>query len=144
MKIKIIANAERKAAAKSFGARIRFYRGLLHLTQRELADRVQDRLKGADNAKGFAFSYLSKIESDKLPPPSMPVTLHIAATLGLNPDELDELLDLAGRPPVGLGEKLAQKPKARQFFRAAIDRLTEEEWGSLLNTLERKRKPMLS
>jgi hypothetical protein len=68
----------------------------------------------------------------------MPVTICIAEVLGLNADELDELLALAGRPPTGLSEKLAKSPEARAFFRFAIDRLTGENWQELLVQVQRK------
>jgi len=134
---KVITESERKAAADSFGKRIRFHRQQLLLTQRGLADRVQEGLRKGDKIKGFTFSYLSKIENDKLPSPSLPVILELAVVLGLGPDEFDELLKLAGRPPAGLSEKIAESPGARAFFRATIDKLSEQDWEKLATYAQR-------
>jgi len=71
--------------AQKFGARLRQLRKQADLTQRELADRVN-----------IDFTYLSKIESGAMPPPSERVILQLAEAL--NADK-DELAILAGRIP---------------------------------------------
>ncbi|MFH0768312.1 MAG: helix-turn-helix domain-containing protein, partial [Chloroflexota bacterium] len=70
---------------RKFGARIKELRVQLHLTQRQLAEKV-----------GVDFTYLSKIETGALPPPSEKVILRLAEVL--NPDkEAQELSALIAR-----------------------------------------------
>ena len=73
----------------TFGARIRALRLEAKLSQRDLADRLAKRLKG------FDFTYLSKIENDRLVP-SASAILALAAELR---GSSDELLALAGKAP---------------------------------------------
>jgi len=54
------------------------------------------------------------------------VILELSVVLGLDPNEFDELLELAGKP--GLSETLAKAPMVRAFFRTTINRLSEEDW----------------
>lgn len=124
--------AETKAT--TFGARIRQLRKAIGLTQRELAERVSSRLR-KDDGRGFDFTYLSKIEKEKLPAPSTPAIVQLAGVLKA---DAEELLALAGRPPLGLGEALTKKPSARAFFSWAINRLTEREWQELLAQMKKK------
>ncbi|MFC2043979.1 helix-turn-helix domain-containing protein [Chloroflexota bacterium] len=75
-----------------FGSRLRNLRQQAHLTQRELADKV-----------GVNYSYLSKIESGVMPPPSEELILRLAEILNV---DKDELLSLAGRIPSDITEML--------------------------------------
>ncbi|HZR84207.1 MAG TPA: helix-turn-helix transcriptional regulator [Candidatus Binatia bacterium] len=121
---------------QTFGAVIRERRKELHLTQRDVADRVAARLKDEER-RGFDFSYLSKIENDRLPPPSTPAIVALAAVLELS---ADELLALAGKTPPDIGEKFKQSEGARMFFRSAINLgLSENDWKELLATMKRKK-----
>ena len=122
---------------QSFGQRIRHLRKEKDLTQRELADRVAARLK-AEEGRGFDVTYLSKIENDKMPPPSVAAILQLADILGANSDEL---LALAGKAPPDLGQALKESEGARTFFRSAREMgLTEEDWKALLQQLKRRKK----
>ena len=85
---------------KRFGATIRELRTKAKLTLRELAVRV-----------GIDFTYLSKIESGMLPPPSEKVVLRLAEAL--NADR-NELLTLAGR--ISSGAAQAHKAKTLREF----------------------------
>jgi len=119
----------------TFGQKIRELRKAKNLTQRELADKVAARLKAADR-RGFDFTYLSKIENDKTPPPSIPVIIHLAHVL--DGDE-HELIGLAGKAPPDLGETLRESEAARMFLRSALNAdLTEDEWKKLLSDLKRR------
>ena len=122
--------------AQTFGQRVRELRLTKNLTQRELAERVAARLKEEDR-RGFDFTYLSKIENDRLPPPSVPAILQLAAVLGA---DSDELLALAGKAPPDVGDTLRSSPGARAFFRSATNLdLSEEDWKKLLDRLKREK-----
>jgi HTH-type transcriptional regulator, competence development regulator len=124
-------------AKKSFGQTIRDLRKAKTLTQRELAERVTARLREEDR-RGFDFTYLSKIENDRLPPPSVVAIVALAEELDANPDEL---LALATKAPTDLGEAMKKSEGARTFFRSAVnEHLSEEEWNRLLESLKRLKK----
>ena len=72
---------------QTFGQRIRELRKAKNLTQRELAARVAARLKEEDR-RGFDVTYLSKIENDKMPPPSTIAIMQLANELDTHSDEL--------------------------------------------------------
>jgi len=87
-----------------FGARLRELRKQAGLSQRELADKC-----------GIHFSYLSKIESGVMPPPSMKVMLRLAEVL--NADK-DELMLLAGKMPADIAQILRNR-ETLQLLRAS-------------------------
>ena len=119
----------------TFGQKIREVRKAKNLTQRELADLVSARLR-AEDRRGFDFTYLSKIENDKTPPPSISVIIQLAHVLE---EDQYELIALAGKVPLGLGETLRESEAARTFYRSALNAdLTEEEWKRLLDDLRRR------
>jgi HTH-type transcriptional regulator, competence development regulator len=95
---------------------------------------VAARLRDEDR-RGFDFTYLSKIENDRLPPPSVAAIIALAEELDTNQDEL---LALAGRTSPDVGQALKKSGAARTFFRSAVnENLTEEEWQKLLESLNR-------
>jgi transcriptional regulator with XRE-family HTH domain len=117
---------------QTFGARLKALRLAKQLSQRELAEKVAQRLKEQDG-RGFDFTYLSKIENGRIPPPSQHAILVLAEVLGA---DSDELLALAGKAPADVGKQL-QNEKARLFFRSAVDRkLTPEQWDELIKKLK--------
>jgi transcriptional regulator with XRE-family HTH domain len=121
----------------TFGQCLRELRKAKNLTQRELADRVAARLKEEDR-RGFDFTYLSKIENDRMPPPSKAAILQLAAVLDA---DCDELLSMAGKVSPDMEQQLTESQGARAFYRAAIKhRLTEQEWQELLHELERRKQ----
>jgi transcriptional regulator with XRE-family HTH domain len=106
------------------------------LSQRDLADRAAKRLK-EDDRGGFDFTYLSKIENDRLVP-SAAVILVLAAELKGNSDEL---LALGGKAPADVGDMLKKSEGARMFFRSAMStQLSEEDWKKLLQEIPPKKK----
>ena len=120
----------------TLGSRIRVLRLEAKLSQRDLADRVAKRLK-EDDRGGFDFTYLSKIENDRLVP-SAAVILALAAELR---GDSDELLALAGKAPADVGDMLKKSEGARMFFRSALStRLSEEDWKKLLLEIDPKKK----
>lgn len=115
----------------TFGSRIRALRLDAKLSQRDLADRLAKRLKG------FDFTYLSKIENDRLVP-SASAILALAAELKGNSDEL---LALAGKAPADVGDMLQKSQGARMFFRSAMStQLSEEDWKKLLQEIPKRKK----
>jgi|SRR5581483_10843183 len=123
------------AEANALGDRIRWRRKERQLSQRDLANRVAARLKEQDG-RGFDFSYLSKIENGHLVP-SVAALVAIAEELG---DDVDELLALAEKAPLDLGQKLRDSPNARLFYRSAVDlNLSEAEWKKLLDDLKSRK-----
>ena len=115
----------------TFGSRIKALRLEAKLSQRDLADRLAKRLKG------FDFTYLSKIENDRLVP-SASAILALAAELKGNSDEL---LALAGKAPADVGDMLQKSQGARMFFRSAMStNLSEEDWKKLMQEIPKKKK----
>ena len=115
----------------TFGSRIKALRLEAKLSQRDLANRLAKRLKG------FDFTYLSKIENDRLVP-SAAAILALAAELKGNSDEL---LALAGKAPADVGDMLQKSQGARMFFRSAMStQLSEADWKKLLQEIPKKKK----
>ncbi|MBI2851085.1 MAG: helix-turn-helix domain-containing protein, partial [Chloroflexi bacterium] len=80
---------------KSFGVRLRELRQEAGLSQRQLAQEV-----------GVDFTYISKIENGKMPPPSRKVIVRLAEVLQT---DKDELLTLAGETPSDIVEILKDR-----------------------------------
>jgi len=95
------------------------------LTQRQLAE-----LTGVD------FTYLSKIENDRLEhTPSIKTLRDLATALGV--DEL-ELMELANKVPPVLAS-IARDKDALRFFRRATETIKNAEgWRDLLAYLEQR------
>lgn len=123
--------------ASDFGKRLRELRLQRAMTQRDLADTVSARLRQDDQGT-FDFTYLSKIENGRMPPPSTTTILKLAEVLHAN---ADELLALAGKAPPDLGEALKQSQGARTFFRSAKDLgLSEKDWEALIEEMRRRKE----
>ena len=124
------------ATDQTFGQRIRELRKAKNLTQRELAERVASRLR-EENRRGFDVTYLSKIENDKMPPPSTRAIMQLAKELDAHSDEL---LALAGKAPLDLGQALKESKGARLFYRSAKNlNLSEDEWQEMSEYLMHRR-----
>jgi len=89
--------------AKEFGVKLKELRIKARLTQRQLAETVN-----------IDFTYLSKIESDTVPPPSEKVILRLAQVLNI---DKDELITLAGKIPADIAQMLKSR-EALQFLRS--------------------------
>ena len=108
-----------KMPAMTFGERIRQLRKAKNLNQSELADKV-----------GINFTYLSKIENDKVASsefPSEETIKKLAKALGA---DADELLLMAKKVPDSIKRRVIERPDAFRRFAAldddAIDKLLEE------------------
>jgi transcriptional regulator with XRE-family HTH domain len=118
----------------TFGKRVKQLRKAKGLTQRELADTVAARLKDQDR-RGFDVTYLSKIENDRMPPPSTPAIIELGKQLDA---DVDELLALAKRVPPDMSKKLTDSKGARTFYRSALEMgLSEADWKKLLEQIKK-------
>ena len=109
----------------TFGERLRELRQNKGLTLRGLAD-----------ATGLSFTYLSKIETSKVPyTPSVEKIRDIAEALAV--DSL-ELLQAADKVPPEIAE-LTGSPQARRFIERAREIASPGDWEALLDVLERRR-----
>ncbi len=119
---------------RTFGQHIRALRKAKNLTQRELAERVASRLREEDR-RGFDVTYLSKIENGKLRPPSTMAIMQLAKELDT---DSDELLALAGKAPMDLGQTLKESKAARLFYRSTQKlNLSDDDWKAMTVILER-------
>jgi transcriptional regulator with XRE-family HTH domain len=119
----------------TFGEKLRALRNAKGLTQRDLAGNVAKRLKDEDR-RGFDFTYLSKIENNRTPPPPVAAIVQLALVLEA---DTDELIALAGKVPPEFGKTLKENPAARAFYRSALNaNLTDEDWKKLLQELQRR------
>lgn len=107
----------------SFGSKLKELRTARGLTQRELSDRT-----------GVDFTYLSKIENDRLEyTPSIKTLQALAAAL--DTDELT-IMEWADKMPVTL-QGFAGSREAMRFLRRAADSAkSESEWRQLNKLLD--------
>lgn len=111
----------------TFGSKLRLLRREAGISQRELAALV-----------GVDFSYVSKVENDRLPPPAADTILKICEAMGISPNEL---LATTGKIPTQIQKSVSGSPAAIQFLRHAHDmQLTDEEWEELSGQLKRLRE----
>ena len=110
---------------ETFGQRIRELRKSRGMTQRELAE-----------VAGVDFTYLSKIENDRLEhTPSIRTIQGLAQALEV--DEL-ELMELANKVPPPF-QGIAGSPEAMRFFRRATETIRDPAgWRDLLDYLEKR------
>lgn len=111
---------------KTFGQTLKEIRRGKGVTQRQLATAV-----------GVDFSYISKVENDRMPPPAADTIVKICEALGV---PADELLAMTGKMPTPIKEAISENPAAQQFLREAQTMtLTEAEWGTLTQQLKKLR-----
>lgn len=112
--------------ANTFGQALRDLRRSKNVSQRDLANKV-----------GIDFSYISKVENDRLPPPAADTIVKICMVLGV---PSDALLASTGKMPSEVKEMLSTSSSALQFIRQAHEMgLTDEEWDKLTKRLKRLR-----
>jgi len=106
----------------TFGEKLREYRRAAGLSQRVLA-----RLVGVD------FSYISKVENGRLPPPAADTIVKICGVIKTDPEEL---LALTGKLPSEVRETVGTKRVAQEFLREVqrMD-LTDAEWETMIKEL---------
>jgi transcriptional regulator with XRE-family HTH domain len=114
------------AMKETFGQALREARRSRNVSQRELAREV-----------GVDFSYISKIENDRLPPPAADTIVRICEVLEV---PAEELLALKGKMPSDFEDTIGSSPAALKFVNQAqtMD-LTEDEWEKLARHLRRLR-----
>ena len=112
--------------SETFGQALRGYRRSAKISQRELADRI-----------GIDFSYLSKLENDRISPPAADTVVAICHALGIDPEEL---LALTGKIPSDIQKTVSTSVGAQTFLRE-VQRmsLTDDEWQVLTKELRHLR-----
>jgi len=86
---------------------------------------------------GVDFSYISKVENDRNPPPAADTIVKICQVLDTPPDAL---LAMTGKMPTPMKAIIQESPGALQFLREAQTMtLSEDEWGRLTQQLKRLR-----
>lgn len=120
------ARLEQGASVARFGPALRDRRRAAGLSQRALAART-----------GLDFSYISKVENGRVPPPAADTIVAICRVLDTSPEDL---LALTGKIPSAVQQTLSTNTMAQQFLRAAQQMaLTDQEWAQLLQALHRLR-----
>lgn len=118
------------ARPATFGSLVRAYRQRAGLTQEQLA-----------NALALDFTYISKIERDKAPPPAREKIGLSAVVLKLSPAERDELFLRAEKLPAEVEEWVIRRPEALRLYRS-IKRYPAKEQSriltDLINEIEKK------
>jgi len=109
----------------TFGERLRELRKAKNLSQRALADKVD-----------INFTYLSKVESEKLDFAQYPSEELIRKLAKALDADVDELLLLAKKIPPDIRERVIERPDA---FRK-IASLDDEALDAVLKDIERKEK----
>jgi D-3-phosphoglycerate dehydrogenase len=113
--------------ATSFGAALRQFRLGAGLNQRELAALV-----------GLDFSYISKLENDRLPPPAADTVVALCRALHVEPEEL---LALIGKLPSQMRQVVSTNKAALAFLREAQRmELTDDVWKNLTHSLQERSK----
>lgn len=111
----------------TFGQVLRKLRQDAGMSQRELASRI-----------GVDFSYISKIENDRLPSPAADTIVTICRELNESPEHL---LALTGKIPSEVEAAVASNKTAQEFLREAQTmNLTDGEWKTIRSTLSRLRE----
>jgi transcriptional regulator with XRE-family HTH domain len=113
-----------------FGRVLREQRRTAGLSQRQLAELV-----------GVDYSYLSKLENGRTPPPAVDTIERLADALG---GLLDELLAAARKLPSEIDGAVARCVDAVRFFRLATAmELSGEDWRYLLTVAETRQEETL-
>jgi transcriptional regulator with XRE-family HTH domain len=112
---------------ESYGVFLRSRRLAKQLTQRQFADRV-----------GVDFTYLSKVENGRLPPPSEATITQIAKVLG---DDPNFHLSQARKVPLDLRQAVAELPvEAAMLLREMRSKpVNSETYRQMLQTLRHAR-----
>ena len=110
----------------TFGTELKEQRRKAGISQRDLANKI-----------GLDFSYISKLENDRLPPPSAETILAICKVLELPPETL---LAEAGKLPDDVQRVIGESRAAQEFLRDAKSlELSDEEWSLMRNSLHKLR-----
>jgi len=108
--------------ATGFGEHVRALRHQKGLTLRELATRVS-----------LDFSYLSKIENNKLPPPADATIVRLGEALEVHPDVL---FSVARKVPTDLRRRVKESPHTALLLRKlSTSRLTDDQYRRIMEIL---------
>ena len=111
---------------QKFGTLLKDVRRSKQVSQRELADRV-----------GVDFSYISKIENNRLAPPAAETIIKICEALGV-PSEV--LLAHAGKVSSDMKDAITSSPAAVRCMNEVKNmKLTDDEWETLSHNLKKLR-----
>lgn len=111
----------------SFGRALRDSRRGAGITQRELAERA-----------GVDFSYVSKLENDRLPAPAADTVVRFCEIIGV---PAERLLALSRKIPSDVQDIIGSSLGAQEFLRVARDLgLSDDEWRDLRATVRRLRE----
>src|SRR5579859_526705 len=114
---------------QQFGPALRDRRRAAGLSQRELATQTH-----------LDFSYISKVENGRLPPPAADTIVALCGVLGTEPEDL---LALTGKIPSVVQQTVSSSTAAQRFLREAQQMaLTDEEWVQLTQALRQLRVDM--
>lgn len=106
-----------------FGIALRDKRRAAGISQRELAERT-----------GLDFSYISKMENGRLPPPAADTIVLICKVLGV---PAEELLALTGKIPSDVQQTISSNSTAQTFLRQVQEMgLTDDEWHQMVKSLK--------
>jgi transcriptional regulator with XRE-family HTH domain len=110
----------------AFGEALRERRRALGLSQRDLAARTE-----------LDFSYISKVENGRLPPPAADTVVLICNALEIPPEEL---LALTGKIPSVVQQTVSTNRTAQEFLREVQQMgLTDDEWKKMVKSLRNLR-----
>lgn len=109
----------------SFGESVRQLRLARGLQQKQLATAI-----------GLEATYLSRIETGRVPPPSEETIRAIARVLDTEPEPL---ILSASKVPSDLKDMILSSPRAPEFLRTA-KRLGDDEWDQLIAMASRLAK----
>ena len=108
----------------TFGQALKQIRREKRVSQRELA-----------SGAGVDFSYISKIENDRLPPPSAETIIRICQILDI-PSEV--LLAQSGKVSAEIKEVISSSEGAIRFLNEAQEmQLSDADWLKLTNVLKK-------
>lgn len=111
----------------TFGQQLREKRRSARISQRALAARAK-----------LDFSYISKLENDRISPPAADTIVAICRILGAEPAEL---LAAAGKLPAEIQSAVGTSAAAQSFLLSASKMgLTNQEWEELTSSLHRLRE----
>lgn len=111
---------------ETFGQKLKSLRRSQNVSQRELAQRVD-----------VDFSYISKIENDRLPPPAADRIVAICEVLGVDPTLL---LSMTGKVPSQIQQNIGTSQGAQEFLREVQSlNLSDQEWKKMIRSLHNLR-----
>lgn len=108
---------------ETFGERLRRTRRARGMTQRQLAELVS-----------VDFTYLSKLENNRLPPPADSTITRLSEALTVSPDEL---FAVARKVPTELRRRVKEAPPETALLlrKLSTSRVTEEQYRRIMEIL---------